>query len=128
MFDAMSYLKDRLESETIEFYEKWHMLDRCDQFIPADTNIEEFEADQAEARLKETAAVQILATLKNTIGSVPSSIIGRTQELYNSVGNRRFDKAAHGVIETVGFGFDPSDATEFVEAIESSLLLSLADS
>jgi hypothetical protein len=121
MFDVVSDLKDRLESEAIEFYEKWDMIDNCGWVIPADTNIEEFEAKQAKVRETEIAAVTILETLKDTIDAVPSPIVERTAELYNSVGEERYGKTAFRAIETVGFGFDPADATEFVQTLNESL-------
>jgi hypothetical protein len=121
MFDVVSDLKDRLESGAIEFYEKWDMIDNCGWVIPADTNIEEFEAKQANMREKEIAAVTILEMLKDTIDAVSSPIVERTAELYNSVGEERYGKTAFRVIETVGFGFDPADATEFVQTFNESL-------
>ena len=122
IFDAVSDLKDRLESGAIEFYEKWDMIDNCGWVVPADTNIEEFETRQANMREKESAAVTILETLKDTIDAVPSPIVERTAELYNSVGEERYSKTAFRVIERVGFGFDPANATEFLQTLNESLI------
>ena len=94
MFDVVSDLKDRLQSGAIEFYEKWDMIDNCGWVVPADTNIEEFEARQAKVREKEIAAVAILETLKDTIDAVPSPIVERTAELHNTVGEERYGKIA----------------------------------
>ena len=124
MFDAVSDLKTRLQLVKADFDEKWHMQDYCDWLVPEGTVIEEFLANQAKEREREVAAVRILEMLGKTIETVPSSIIERTGEFCSSVGQERYAKIAFGVIHTVGFGFDPVDAAEFVKALNGLLLAS----
>lgn len=127
MFDVVSDLKHRFESSVMDFYENWDHQDNCEWLVPEDTDDEVFLADVAKNRDKEEAAVLILDVLKLTIDAVPLPIAYRTRELHNSVGARTYEKISLFCVQKIGFELYPTDATEFVTALNEALLRESAD-
>ncbi len=117
MIDISADLKSRFDGGVFWFLEKWEIYG----VNPDGESIPDVLTD------KEHRALDILENLSKTVAAVPPSAIKRTEQLYNAVGEEKYEKLAMRGVQVVGFGFYPNDATEFVEALNGSLSLLLAD-
>ena len=64
----------------------------------------------------EARAIKILETLHDTVDEIPPSLIKATEELRDAWPELFETTLVHGA-QVVGFGFFPTSATEFVEAL-----------
>ena len=63
-------------------------------------------------------AIEIFKVLLATVDAIPSSLIETAQEL-RAAEPQRFKDALSRALESVGYGFSPASATEFVEELKS---------
>jgi hypothetical protein len=105
MTDIASDLRNRFDFAVLWFHEKCEL----DSTLLDEDAIVDLTDDEARA-------INILEALCDTIDAIPPSLIKETEDLRDAWPELFETTLVHGV-QVVGFGFFPTSATAFVEAL-----------
>lgn len=111
MTDIASDLRERFDFAVLWFLEKYEVL--SDGQTVTDLSDED------------ARAVDILNTLRDTVDSVPPLLIEATEALRDAAPDLFEMTLTHGV-QVVGFGFVPTNATEFLEVLNRTIQRDMA--
>jgi hypothetical protein len=105
MSDLASHLKKIFDAS---------MFDRLEAYwvLPDGKSFERTDEDES--------AIEIFKVLLATVDAIPPSLIDVAEELRAAEPQRFEVSLSHG-LESVGYGFSPADATEFVEALNRTV-------
>ncbi len=104
--DIAADLRDRFEGAIIWFYERSEVMSDGE----ADPDLSDDDAK----------AVELLKALLNTVDAIPPSLIATTETLRDAAPDLFEKMLVHGV-QVDGFGFAPTTATEFLEALNRTV-------
>jgi hypothetical protein len=102
MTDIAADLRGRFEFAIIWFYERSQVMSDSE----SDPDLSDDDAK----------AVELLKALLDTVDAIPPMLIEATETLRNTAPDLFEKLLMHGV-QVVGFGFAPTTATEFLEAL-----------
>lgn len=105
-----SDLKERFFCAELWFLEKWEMYG----VNPDGKSVPDVLTDE------EKVAVDIFKILRDTVDTIPPTLIKTTEEL-RAARLDLFEKALVHSVQVVGLGFSPASATEFVEVLNRTL-------
>ena len=109
MIDITTDLKSRFDLAALWFFERSDLMDGVEASLPD----------------RDAKAVEILKNLRDTVDSIPPSLI-RTAEAFRADTPNAFEQwLVHGV-QVVGFGFYPANATEFLQAFNHTVQREMA--
>jgi hypothetical protein len=104
--DIAADLRDRFEGAIIWFYERSEVMS---------------DGESAPDLLDDEAkAVELLRALLDTVDAIPPSLIAATETVRTTAPDSFEMMLVHGV-QVVGFGFAPTTATEFLEALNRTV-------
>jgi hypothetical protein len=106
MTDIATDLRERFDFAIIWFLEQYEVL-------PDGQGVTDL-SDQ------DSKAVELLNTLRDTVDAIPPSLIEATETLRDAAPDLFERMLTHGV-QVVGFGFAPTTATEFLEALNRTV-------
>jgi hypothetical protein len=111
MTDIATDLKDRFYWAAICFFERHALLHGIDT--------------ATELPAKDAKAVELLEALRDSVHAMPPSLIVATEDLRNAGPDAFESWLVHGV-QVVGFGYYPTSATEFLQALNNSVQRDMA--
>jgi hypothetical protein len=106
MTDIAADLRDRFEGAIIWFYERAEVMSDGE----SDPDLSDDDAK----------AVELLKALLDTVDAIPPTLIGASETLRDTAPDLFEKMLVHGV-QVVGFGFAPTTATEFLEAVNRTV-------
>jgi hypothetical protein len=106
MTEIAADLRDRFEGAIIWFYERSEVMSDGE----SDPDLGDDDAN----------AVELLKALLDTVDAVPATLIEASETLRQAAPDLFEKMLVHGV-RAVGFGFAPTAATEFLEALNRTV-------
>jgi hypothetical protein len=106
MTDIATDLRDSFESAIIWFYERYEVL-------PDGQSVTDLSDEDSKA-------VELFKGLLATVDAIPPALIKSSETLRDAAPDLFEKLFTHGV-QVVGFGFTPTTATEFLEALNRTV-------
>lgn len=111
MTDIATDLRERFDFAIIWFYERYEVL-------PDGETVTDLSDEDAKA-------VELLKALLDTVDTIPPTLIEASETLRDAAPDVFEKLLMHGV-QVVGFGFAPTTATEFLEALNRTVQRDMA--
>jgi hypothetical protein len=104
--DIAADLRDRFEGAIIWFYERSEVMSDGE----SDSDLSDDDAK----------AVELLKALLDTVDAIPRELIEASEKLRYAAPDL-FEKMLVHAVQVVGFGFEPTTAAEFLEALNRTV-------
>jgi hypothetical protein len=112
LIDIAADLRDRFEGAIIWFYERSEVMSDGE----SDPDLSDDDAK----------AVELLKALLDTVDAIPPPLIEASEKLRDAAPDLFEKMLVHGV-QVVGFGFAPTTATEFLDAVNRTFERDMAE-